>query len=188
MNSLEAITLKAFLTALIRLDDSLPVEVQKSLNEAAEKFPANVSQLHVLAKSYSPLNQEYMEARLALEDDSERLQFTVPEADDLAQISDEQIINFAVLVLKSNDSVNFAKTKAQESNALGKLLLGLVHQTSFMVKNSYMSREDIPEEERWLWQNPRAWASLERGLRQAQAGKGRYLGSFAQYAGLEIDD
>jgi hypothetical protein len=48
--------------------------------------------------------------------------------------------------------------------------------------------QNIPKEEQWLWQDSTAWASLERGLRQAAAGKGRYLGDFAQYADLEIDD
>ena len=52
-----------------------------------------------------------------------------------------------------------------------------------MVKNA----DSIPEAELWIWQNPMVWASLERGLRQAQAGEVHYLGSFAQYADLEDD-
>ena len=187
MNSLDAITLKAFLTALMRLDNSLSDELQNQLNESADMFPTNVSKLHELAKSYSPLEQEYMEARVALQDDGERLRFVVP-TDKPIQVSDQQIINFVIEVLQSQDSVNLAKQKAQESNELGQLLFELKRRTSFMVKQPYTNLEDIPQEEQWLWQEPTAWASLERGLRQAEAGKGRSLGSFAQYADLEIDD
>ena len=46
----------------------------------------------------------------------------------------------------------------------------------------------IPEQELWLWQNLDALASVQRGIEQSAAGKGRYLGDFAQYADLEIED
>jgi hypothetical protein len=48
--------------------------------------------------------------------------------------------------------------------------------------------EKIPLEQRWLWQNPEALAMVLRGIQEAAEGKGHYLGSFAQYADLEIDD
>jgi hypothetical protein len=48
--------------------------------------------------------------------------------------------------------------------------------------------EKIPEEQRWLWQNPEALGMVLQGIQEAGEGKGHYLGSFAQYADLEIDD
>jgi hypothetical protein len=188
MDSLDAITLKAFLAALMRLDASLPDNVQNQLNEIGQTFLANVPKLHALVKSYAPLEQEYMDARLALQKDGERFRSTIVERDRSTDIGEEKIINFAVEVLKAEDSVNLVQKKAQESSLLGQLLFQLRRQTSFMVENPHHSIEDIPEKERWLWQTPTAWASLERGLRQAQVGEVRDLGSFAQYADLEIED
>ena len=184
MDSLDTITLKAFIAALMRLDDSLPADLQNQLNEIGKTFPSDICQLHTLAKNYSPLAQEYMDARLALQKDGDRFRLAINEPDDSAQITNEKIINFAVEVFNADDSVNLVKTKAQESSVLGQILFQLRRQTSFMLKDA----QNIPKEEQWLWQDSTAWASLERGLRQAAAGKGRYLGDFAQYADLEIDD
>ena len=184
MDSLDTITLKAFIAALMRLDDSLPADLQTQLGEVGKTFPSDICQLHTLAKNYSPLAQEYMDARLALQKDGDHVQLLINEPDDSAHITNEKIINFAVEVFKANDSVNLVKTKAQESSVLGQVLFQLRRQTSFMVRDI----QNIPKEEQWLWQDSTAWASLESGLRQAAAGKGRYLGDFAQYADLEIDD
>jgi len=40
----------------------------------------------------------------------------------------------------------------------------------------------------WLIQNADALASVTRGLKQAARGEGRYLGSFAEFADLDIDE
>jgi hypothetical protein len=184
MDSLDKITLKAFIAALMRLDGSLPDPFQTQLNEIGKTFPSDVFQLHTLAKSYSPLTQEYMDARLALQKDGGRFPMADAEFACSAQLSDEKIINFAIEVLNADDSVNLVKTKAQESSVLGQILFQLRHQTSFMVRDA----QNIPEEDLWIWQNLSAWASLERGLRQTAVGDVRYLGSFAQYADLDVDD
>ncbi len=183
MDSLDKITLLAFLAALMRLDNSLTTDLQNQLNEIGKTFPSDISDLHALAKSYSSLEQEYMSARLALEQD-DGFRSSVLEPDCSAQMSDEKLITFAFEVLNADDSVNLVQKAYAESSILGKILFGLRRQTSFMVKNA----DNIPEEELWIWHNPTAWASLERGLRQAQAGEVHYLGSFAQDADLEIDD
>jgi hypothetical protein len=47
---------------------------------------------------------------------------------------------------------------------------------------------DIPERERWLFENPEALEAVKQGLKESAERKGEYIGSFAQYADLEIDD
>ncbi len=46
----------------------------------------------------------------------------------------------------------------------------------------------IPEREVWLWQNPDALASVQRGIQHSAAGETHDLGSFTQYADVEVDD
>lgn len=48
--------------------------------------------------------------------------------------------------------------------------------------------DPIPEQEQWLWQNSQAQSLIRRGIEQIAAGERRSLGSFAQYADLEIED
>ena len=46
----------------------------------------------------------------------------------------------------------------------------------------------ISERELWLWQNPDAATAIQRGIQHSKAGQTDDLGSFAQYAELEIED
>jgi len=46
----------------------------------------------------------------------------------------------------------------------------------------------IPEREAWLWQNPEALALVQQGIEQSAIGQIENLGSFAQYANLELDE
>lgn len=39
----------------------------------------------------------------------------------------------------------------------------------------------VPENEAWLWENPEALGMVLEGIEQSKHGKGRYLGSFAQF-------
>ena len=48
--------------------------------------------------------------------------------------------------------------------------------------------DNVPDHEQWLWQNPTALASVQLGIAQAKAGETQSLGSFAEYAELELDD
>ncbi|MGI0491879.1 hypothetical protein ACN4EG_08705 [Alkalinema pantanalense CENA528] len=51
-----------------------------------------------------------------------------------------------------------------------------------------MLLDPIDDREQWLWQNPEAIAAVQTGIKQAAQGQTRSLGSFGQYANLEVDD
>jgi len=45
---------------------------------------------------------------------------------------------------------------------------------------------EIPERERWLYNNPEALASVKQGIADAKAGRLHFLGDFSQY--VQDDD
>ena len=51
-----------------------------------------------------------------------------------------------------------------------------------------LKKSTIPDREQWLWQNPDAIGAVQLGLAEAAQGKTKFVGSFAQYADLEIED
>ncbi len=175
MNSSDTVILKAFLAALMRLEKPLPSDLQNQINEIGKTFLENITKLAFVVKQYSPLEQEYHSARYTLEDKGERLWFSATDVLDSTQIDEEKLTQFAAEVFNAEDSVGFVKQVYAESTEIGKILFQLRRQTSFMVEIT----EEIPEEELWVWQNSAVWASLERGLQQAQASKGSYLGDFS---------
>lgn len=71
---------------------------------------------------------------------------------------------------------NFAKSKTYKVmiNDAGQILLNPV--------------VTIPEHELWLWQNSSALATVQCGIEQANKNEVCDLGSFAQYADLEVED
>lgn len=71
---------------------------------------------------------------------------------------------------------NFAKSKTYKVmiNDAGQILLNPV--------------VTVPEQELWLWQNSSALAAVGRGIEQAAQQETYDLGSFSQYADLEVED
>jgi hypothetical protein len=135
MNSLDKITLKSFLAALIRQDNSLPDDLQKQVNEIGKTLSSNISQLDALTERYSPLEQEYMDARCALQNDGERFRSSALDEKSSIDISDEKLVNFSFVVFTAEDSVTFAKKFYAESSELRQLLSQLLPQThSYTIK------------------------------------------------------
>jgi STAS-like domain of unknown function (DUF4325) len=135
MNSFDKITLNAFLAALIRLDASLPVDLQKKLKELSNKFSENLNKLHFLAKEYSPLQQEYKLVRSCLQNDAERSRSSSVletlenlEDDETLILSDEKLISFAIEAFCAEDSVSFAKKAYMESSELRQFFAQLLPQ------------------------------------------------------------
>jgi hypothetical protein len=108
MDSLNKITLKAFLAALLRQESSLPESLQKQANEGRASFLAKITSLRELANK-PPLKEEYMEARVILQDDGERFRSSTIETALPVEISDEKLLNLASEVLQADDSVDFIK-------------------------------------------------------------------------------
>ena len=128
MDSLDKITLKSFLAALLRLGSSLPKTYQKQLNDVSTNFLTDIDILDTLTEDYEPLEEEYLEARGILQNDGERFRSSTAETAPPAQISDDKLLNLVSEVLKAEDSINYIKRAYATSPELQMLLEELGYQ------------------------------------------------------------
>lgn len=145
MNALDSITLKAVLTALQQMDGSLPLEVQNQLQSVGTGLPANISRLHIIAKSYAPLAQKYRIARLVLQTDfAEHLRFTTPEVNNLVEERDAEVLKFAAKVLNAPDSVHEVKKLSTKSELLNQILMHIEQYNNIELRE-LPARAKLPE-------------------------------------------
>jgi hypothetical protein len=90
--------------------------------------------------------------------------------------------------LDARKRVSLAKAIAALNGSLGKKNCALRFEIHLNDAGQILlSPHAIHPEESWLYKNPKALASVRRGLRQSANGKRYNLGSFVQYADDEID-
>lgn len=85
--------------------------------------------------------------------------------------------------------------KTVKADAKGRVALGaesagrefVVLPTKTGYRMEAVKTVTVPEDEAWLWQNPEALAMVMQGIEESKAGKGRYLGSFAEFADIDPD-
>ena len=90
----------------------------------------------------------------------------------------------------------FVKTKnAVKKDSRGRIALGAdVTDDLFSVSRNKHGQylltpvAQIPAHEAWLWNNEEALESVRRGLQDAAAGRVQTIGSFSEFAELEVDD
>ncbi|MEL7035247.1 MAG: hypothetical protein AAFO04_06465 [Cyanobacteria bacterium J06592_8] len=79
--------LNAFMTAALRLENSLPDDIRSKLDQIAERFPDSIWELRNLAKHYKPLEQEYKTARQEMPSEGERLKSPESESIELIELT-----------------------------------------------------------------------------------------------------
>ena len=96
-------------------------------------------------------------------------------------------------LLNSNFEEIKSSSKADERG--GRLTIGAVAKKKnyrIMMNESGQIVLDpivsIPEREIWLWKNQSARESVMQGLKEANTEATKDLGSFAEYADLDVDD
>ena len=92
------------------------------------------------------------------------------------------------VVIKNDDFrliSEFAQPDAKKRLSLGAAVSGV---TAYNIYRNTLGQlildpvKAIPASEMWLYENPRALASVKRGLRESAEGKSVYRGSFAKHA------
>ena len=79
----------------------------------------------------------------------------------------------------------FAQPDAKKRLSLGEALSGA---TAYNIYRNPLGQivldpvKTVPASETWLYENPRALASVKRGLRESAEGKSVYRGSFAKHS------
>jgi hypothetical protein len=94
----------------------------------------------------------------------------------------------ATAVIKNTDFrlvTEFAQPDAKKRLSLGEALVG---EVAFNIYRNTLGQlfldpvTTIPASEAWLFENPKALASVKQGLKEAAEGKRIYRGSFAKHA------
>lgn len=97
---------------------------------------------------------------------------------------------------QSREDANFREIKQlSRADERGRLTIGavakgknyrvMINQVGQILLDPIVT---IPEQEMWLWKNQAALESVNQGLKEAAVGKTEDLGSFAQYADLDLHD
>lgn len=94
----------------------------------------------------------------------------------------------------SSTSASVVK-KTSNSDAKGRVVLGPQHANKMFRVSEQPDGNlllepvvAVHEREVWFYRNPEVQAMVQEGIRQSRAGETVSLGSFAQYADLDIDD
>jgi hypothetical protein len=115
----EIITLTAFLTALTKLDTSLPGNIQIQLKDISTNITTNsnnINKLDKIAESYPPLYQIYQQERIIIfKTTGERSKGLEPEP--LSNEPTKELTNAAINTFSNPDSVATAK-QVVKSNVL----------------------------------------------------------------------
>ncbi|MBR8836608.1 MAG: hypothetical protein DSM106950_21965 [Stigonema ocellatum SAG 48.90 = DSM 106950] len=112
----QAVTLRAFLTALVELDSPLPATLQQEINEVGEIFATApndaLNRLLELAEN-NYLQQSYKEARIKIQTQNEPQElnkYDKPSQQNQPEpIPPEHLANIAIPILKAPDSSGEAK-------------------------------------------------------------------------------
>jgi len=85
--------------------------------------------------------------------------------------------------------------KTSNSDSKGRVVLGPKHANKMFQVTEQPDGNvllepvvTVHEREVWLFQNPEALAMVQQGIRESREGNTVYMGSFAHYADLDIDE